>query len=174
MTTLLEAALDYSAFCGVLPCTARKSPINIEGLFERGFASATRDPTIITKAWTTYRAADIGLTLPGGVLVVDGDVAKGKRGRADFIRLFGCAPGKMETAVATTASGGWHVYFHFAPSLPLVQTTITSSLDIRIGGLGYVIAPSLPRQRSALDSATPIDATYGGAAMALGAAEKTA
>jgi hypothetical protein len=142
MTTPLEAALDYSAFCGVLPCTARKAPINIEGLFERGFASATRDPTVITKAWTTYKAADIGLALPGGVLVVDVDVAKGKRGRADFVRLFGCAPEEMETAVATTASGGWHVYFRFAPSLPLVQTTITSSLDVRIGGLGYVIAPS--------------------------------
>ena len=37
---------------------------------------------------------------------------------------------------------GWHVYFRFDPSLQLVQTTITSSLDVRIGGLGYVIAPS--------------------------------
>ena len=142
MTTPLEAALDYSAFCGVLPCTARKAPINIEGLFERGFASATRDPTVITKAWTTYKAADIGLALPGGVLVVDVDVAKGKQGRADFIRHFGCLPEEMATAVSTTARGGWHVYFRFDPSLQLVQTTITLSLDVRIGGLGYVIAPS--------------------------------
>ena len=99
-------------------------------------------PAVITKAWTKYKAADIGLALPRGVLVVDVDVAKGKQGRDDFIRLFGCPPEEMATAVSTTARGGWHVYFRFAPSLQLVQTTITSSLDVRIGGLGYVIAPS--------------------------------
>jgi hypothetical protein len=142
MKTPLEAALDYAAFCGVLPCTARKAPIKIEGLFEHGFASATIDAAVITKAWTQYKAADIGLALPPGVLVVDVDVAKGKQGRADFIRLFGCSPEEMATAVSTTARGGWHVYFRFAPSLQLVQTTITSSLDVRVGGLGYVIAPS--------------------------------
>ena len=142
MTTPLEAALDYAAFCGVLPCTARKTPIRVEGLFEHGFASATTDAAVITTTWTKYKAADIGLALPPGVLVVDVDVAKGKQGRADFIRLFGCPPEEMATAVSTTARGGWHVYFRFDLSLQLVQTTITSSLDVRIGGLGYVIAPS--------------------------------
>ena len=76
------------------------------------------------------------------MLVVDVDVAQDKQGRADFICLFGCPPEEMATAVSTTVRGGWHVYFHFAASLQLVQTTITSSLDVRIGGLGYVIAPS--------------------------------
>jgi uncharacterized protein DUF3987/bifunctional DNA primase/polymerase-like protein len=142
VTTPLEAALGYAAFCGVLPCTARKTPIKIEGFFEHGVASATTDAAVITKVWTEYKAADIGLALPPGILVVDVDVAKGKHGRDDFIRLFGCAPEEMETAVATTVSGGWHVYFRFGPSLQLVQSTITSSLDVRIGGLGYVIAPS--------------------------------
>jgi hypothetical protein len=142
MTTPLAAALDYAAFCGVFPCTAKKTPIKIEGFFERGFASATTDAAVITKAWTTYKAADIGLALPSGVLVVDVDVANGKQGRADFIRLFGCPPEEMATAVSTTARGGWHVFLKFEPSLQLVQTTITSSLDVRIGGLGYVIAPS--------------------------------
>jgi hypothetical protein len=142
--TPLEAAREYAAFdgYGVFPCTAKKTPIKIEGLFERGFASATRDPAVIAEAWTKYRAADIGLVPPRGVLVVDVDVAKGKKGRDDFVRLFGCPPEEMATAVSTTARGGWHVYFRFAPSLQLVQTTITSSLDVRIGGLGYVIAPS--------------------------------
>jgi Protein of unknown function (DUF3987)/Bifunctional DNA primase/polymerase, N-terminal len=142
MTTVLEAALGYAVFCGVFPCTAKKTPIKIEGLFEHGFASATRDPAVIKEAWTKYRAADIGLALPPGVLVVDVDVVRGKKGRGDFVRLFGCQPEEMATAVSTTARGGWHVYFRFAPSLQLVQTTITSSLDVRIGGLGYVIAPS--------------------------------
>jgi hypothetical protein len=142
MTTPLEAALGYAAFCGVFPCSARKVPIRVEGLFEHGFASATTDAAVITTTWTKYKAADIGLALPVGVLVVDVDVATGKQGRADFIRLFGCPPEEMATAVSTTARGGWHVYFRFDLSLQLIQTTITSSLDVRIGGLGYVIAPS--------------------------------
>jgi hypothetical protein len=144
MTTPLEAALGYAALdgYGVFPCTAKKIPIKIEGLFDHGFASATTDAAVIKTAWATYTAADIGLALPQGVLVVDVDVAKGKQGHADFICLFGCAPEEMTTAVSTTARGGWHVFFRFEPSLQLVQTTITSSLDVRIGGLGYVIAPS--------------------------------
>ena len=75
------------------------------------FPSATTDAAVITKTWTIYKAADIGLALPRGVLVVDVDVAKGKKGRDDFVRLFGCAPEDMATAVATTARGGWHVIF---------------------------------------------------------------
>ena len=173
MTTPLEAALGYAAFCGVFPCTAKKMPIKIEGLFEHGFASATTDAAVITKTWTNYKAADIGLALPRGVLVVDVDVAKGKRGRDDFIRLFGCPPEEMATAVSTTVRGGWHVYFRFAPSLQLVQTHdhVESRCPHRRIGLRH---RAFPRQRSPLDSATPIDAAHGGAAMALGAAEKAA
>ena len=95
MTTPLEAALGYAAFCGVLPYTARKAPIKIEGFFEHGVASATTDAAVITATWTKYKAAEIGLALPPGVVVVDVDVANGKQGRADFIRLFGCPPEEM-------------------------------------------------------------------------------
>jgi hypothetical protein len=132
-STLLGTALGYAAFCGVFPCNARKTPIMIAGLFEHGFASATTDAAVITETWTKYEGADIGLALLRGVLVVDVDVAKGKRGRNDFVRLFGCAPEEMETAVATTPGGGWHVYFRFDPTLQLMQTTITPSIDVRIG-----------------------------------------
>jgi hypothetical protein len=142
VTTPLEAALGYAAFCGVFPCTAKKMPIRIAGLFEHGFASATTDAAVITTTWTKYKAAEIGLALPRGVLVVDVDAAKGKRGRDDFVRLFGCAPEEMETAVATTTRGGWHVYFRVDLSLELVQRPITQSIDSRIGGKGYAIAPS--------------------------------
>jgi hypothetical protein len=57
-----------------------------EGLFEHGFASATTDTAVITETWTKYKAADIGLALPRGVLVVDVDAAKGKRGRDECMR----------------------------------------------------------------------------------------
>jgi hypothetical protein len=142
MTTPLEAALGYATFCGVFPCTAKKIPIKIDGLFEHGFASATTDAAVITEASAKYRAADIGLALPRGVIVVDVDAAHGKRGRDDFVHLFGGAPEEMETAVATTPRGGWHVYFRFDLSLELAQRSITHSVDIRVGGKGYVIAPS--------------------------------
>ena len=141
MTTALDAALAYSAFCGVIPCSASKTPIRIEGVFERGFADATTDPAVITQTWTHHNA-DIGIAPPPGVVVVDVDVPNGKKGREDFVRLFGCAPDEMETPVATTPRGGWHVYFGYDQSLQLVQRSITESIDIRVGGKGYVIAPS--------------------------------
>jgi hypothetical protein len=141
-STPLEAALGYATFCGVFPCTAKKTPIKIEGLFEHGFECATTDAPVITEAWTKYKGADIGLAVPRGVLVVDVDVAKGKRGLGDFVRLFGCAPEEIETAVATSPRGGWHVYFRFDLSLELAQRSITQSVDTRVGGKGYVIVPS--------------------------------
>jgi Protein of unknown function (DUF3987)/Bifunctional DNA primase/polymerase, N-terminal len=140
----LEAALEYAAFgYGVFPCDANKDPIWVAGVFEHGHQNATLDPALITTTWANakYKAAEIGLSPPRGGLIVDVDVAKGKNGRDDFIRLFGCAPEDMATAVAATPSAGWHVYLSFDPSLDLVQRPITPSIDIKIGGKGYVLAP---------------------------------
>ena len=171
MTTPLEAALGYAAFCGVFPCTAKKTPIKIEGLFEHGFASATTDAAVITKTWTKYKAADIGLALPRGVLVVDVDVAKGKKGRDDFIRLFGLPAGG-------NGDGGQYDgarrLARLFPLRPFPSTCpdddhVESRCPHRRLGLRH---RAFPRQWSALDSATLIDAAHGGAAMALGAAEK--
>jgi hypothetical protein len=142
LEALIDAALANTAIGGVFPCTAKKAPIKIEGLFDHGFRSATRDPAVIRSALTIYTGADIGLALPPGVLAVDADAAKGKRGRQDFVHLFGRPPEDMPTAVAATPRAGFHIFLRYDPSLELEQRRLTSSLDTRIGGLGYVIVPS--------------------------------
>jgi hypothetical protein len=139
----LAAALAYADFgYGVFPCTARdRAPLKIAGLFEHGFKSATLDPAVITTTWMKYKGAEIGLAPPLGILVVDPDMKKGRSGRADFIRLFGCPPEDTPTAVSTTPLGGWHVYLCCDPALELTQRPITPSVDIKVGGKGYVLAP---------------------------------
>jgi hypothetical protein len=139
----LAAALEYADFgYGVFPCVAKdRAPVKIAGLFEHGFKSATFDPALITATWTKYKGAEIGLAPPRGVLVVDPDMKRGRNGRADFIRLFGRPPEDMPTAVASTPTGGWHVYLSFDSSLDFVQRPITPSIDVKIGGKGYVLAP---------------------------------
>ena len=174
MTTPLEAALGYAAFCGVLPCTARKTPIKIEGLFEHGFASATtrRRPSSRRRG-RQYKAADIGLALPRGVLVVDVDVAKGKQGRDGF------HPPLRLPAGGNGDGGEYDSARRLARLFPLrpVPSTCPDHDHVeprcphRRLGLRH---RAFARQRSALDSATLIDAAHGGAAMALGAAEKAA
>ena len=139
----LAAALEYAGFgYGVFPCVAKnRGPIRINGVFEHGHQSATCDPALITETWSKYKGAEIGIAPPFGVLVVDPDMKKGRNGRADFIRLFGCPPEDLPTAVATTPLGGWHVYLSFDSSLDLTQRPITPSVDIKVGGKGYVLAP---------------------------------
>jgi hypothetical protein len=139
----LVAALEYAGFgYGVFPCVAKnRAPIRISGVFEHGFKSATLDAAVITATWTKYKAAEVGLAPPPGILVVDPDMKKGRSGRADFIRLFGRAPEDMPTAVATTPLGGWHVYLSFDSLLDLTQRPITPSVDVKVGGKGYVLAP---------------------------------
>ena len=130
-------------------------------------------PTVITKAWTKYKAADIGLALPHGVLVVDVDVAKGKQGRADFIRLFGCPPEEMATAVSYDGERRMACLFPLRP-FPSTCTDPAHAEPRRAHRRLGLRHRAFPRQRSALGSATLIDAAHGGAAMALGAAEKAA
>ena len=144
MTTPLEAALDYAALdgYGVFPCTAKKIPIKIEGLFDRGFASATTDADVIKTHGRHTRPPTLGLRCRRGSLSSTSTSRRESRAAPIFSASSAAQPEEMTTAVSTTARGGWHVYFRFDPSLQLVQTTITSSLDVRIGGLGYVIAPS--------------------------------
>ena len=173
MTTPLEAALGYAAFCGVFPCTAKKTPIKIEGLFEHGFASATTDAAVITKAWTTIqgrrhraRAAARG---PGG--------GRRRRQRQAGPRRF--HPPLRPPAGGNGDGGEYDGARRLARLFPLRPFPSTrpdhDHAEPRCAhrrlGLRH---RAFPRQRSALDSATLIDAAHGGAAMALGAAEKTA
>ena len=76
----VEWALAYARVAmAVFPCGADSRP-----LVERGFKNATTNPGQIRAWWKRWPHAEIGWAVPGGVVVVDLDVKKGKRGLEDF------------------------------------------------------------------------------------------
>jgi hypothetical protein len=102
-----------------------------------------------------------GIAVPARYVVVDVDIKNGHRGFDDFERLWGCHPDDLETAQATTPSGGRHVWFdtdgyrHFRNTIG----EIADGLDTKTfrlprdddptdeGGHGMVVAPPAPGRR---------------------------
>jgi predicted P-loop ATPase len=85
----------------LMPCTAH------------GVKDATVDPTIIRKLWSgKHKHADILAAIPLELLVIDLDRKNGKDGYKAFERLTGLVVDALDTAMATSPSGGVHLYFY--------------------------------------------------------------
>jgi putative DNA primase/helicase len=97
-------------------CTCDKKSCGSRGKHPRtkhGVKDATRDTAQITKWWTRWPDANIGLATGkvSGRLVLDIDIKKGKRGD-ESLRLLEEQYGPLpETRKSVTASGGWHYVF---------------------------------------------------------------
>lgn len=140
----LEAALAYAEQgLKVFPCREKddgdykiKAPY-IAG----GFKSASDDPDQIRLWWAKFPNALIGLVTgrEAGLVVIDIDVAKGKRGLETLKALGGDV---MTSWLVRTPSGGGHQYFKYPPGENIAsgQNVIGEHVDHR-GDLGYVIAP---------------------------------
>lgn len=124
----------------VFPChPATKRP-----LVEHGFKAATTDAFRVRQWWSQFPNAMIGA--PTGqatgwwVLDIDTDEAKGKQGLQSLASLGVDLEDLMDTAVARTGSGGYHVLFRFDPERPVTNArgSLPPHLDVRGEG-GYVI-----------------------------------
>jgi hypothetical protein len=106
---VLEAALGYAAKgWPVFPRRADKHPITDHGIYD-----ATTDAAIIHAWWDRWPWASIGITTGDKIDVLDIDVRATVNG---FETLQGF-PALPSTLIASTPSGGWHVYFqHIAGS----------------------------------------------------------
>lgn len=117
-----------------------------EGGHRKWEQRATTDPGRIRAAWTVG-AFNIGLaTGPAGLVVVDLDIAKGKKdapcGAATFKALCERAGQSVpSTYTLRTASGGEHLYFTAPSDLQLGNTAgkLGRNIDTRAWG-GYVVA----------------------------------
>lgn len=133
----VEWALAYARVAmAVFPCGADSRP-----LVERGFKNATTNPGQIRAWWKRWPHAEIGWAVPGGVVVVDLDVKKGKRGLEDFFRRECIEPDSVETPLAVTPSGGRHLVFDdcgraYSNVAEVIKGT---GIDLRVGGLGYIV-----------------------------------
>jgi hypothetical protein len=131
----LQIALDYAnQGIPVFPCGDNKKP-----LVQGGFKSASTDAAQITKWWTAYKGAMIGIPTgqASGLVVIDVDVKDDVDG---FQSLKSLEP-LPKTLMVTTPSGGAHFIFKHDPARPLRNSAsqLGDGLDIRGDG-GYIIA----------------------------------
>jgi Bifunctional DNA primase/polymerase, N-terminal len=143
MSAVLDAASGYSrSGWPVFPCR-NKEPGRKHPLTSRGFYDASTDSSVVTRWWTQWPEALIGMpTGPAsGLVVLDVDVKDPRANGFDSLEDLGRQ--LPETPMAHTASGGLHAYFRNPTDRELRCSAglLGPGLDIRAGG-GYVILPS--------------------------------
>lgn len=152
--SLLEAALAYARLgWAVLPlhsvsngkCSCGKTNCGGPGKrpwTDNGVSDATTDPGQITKWWTKWPDANIGLATgsPSRRVVLDVDIKKGKRGDESLeslVQEHGFLP---RTLTNQTQSGGWHFIFRLPSSAMGTPLGVRSGIDILVEGR-YIVAP---------------------------------
>jgi hypothetical protein len=114
-------------------------------LIEHGFKEASTDQFKIRSWWAKHPNAMIGVpTGPASgfwVLDIDQDKAKGKNGAASLSAIGHDLNELMDTAVANTATGGYHCLFRYDPARPVsnARGDLPKDIDVRGAG-GYIIA----------------------------------
>jgi len=132
MNILLNEAQRLAAQVGpVFPCRVKgKNPLT-----PHGFNDAVVDVSIITKWWTDYPQANIGLRTgaASGVFVVDLDIDPAKE--KDGVRIWKVIEGENgsapKTRTVSTPRGGKHLYFR-QPTGAKIQ----SKADVLGPGIG--------------------------------------
>jgi hypothetical protein len=116
----------------------------------------TRDKAPLVLAWKDNatlhpdsldwsQADGYGIALPPGVVVLDldtderGSLQPAREQAADFLSWLD----RANMTVVKTRSGGRHVYVR-ADTSGMRQTKLDRHVDLRVGGLGYVIGPGSP------------------------------
>ena len=137
MTDMLDAALSYATTQGwaVLALSPNsKIPIKDSLLQPNGSLSATTDPEIITKLFTTYPKANIGIACGENFTVVDLDGPEAKEALTQAgLDIPECRTHKTPR--------GFHILLE--PDTELAQTAgLLPKLDVRNGASnGYVVCP---------------------------------
>lgn len=140
----LDAALAYAEQgLSVFPCDEQPGLRQKRPRTPRGFHDATRDPDVITRWWTAWPAAWIGMPTgkASGRWVLDIDVKRPEANGFDSLEDLGHSV-LPETPMVHTASGGLHVYFDAGErELRCSAGLLGPGLDVRGDG-GYIVLPS--------------------------------
>jgi hypothetical protein len=139
----VDWALAYAAAgMAVFPVGANGIPALSRAEGGRGFKDATTDPDQIKIWWKRWPHAEIAWAVPAGVVVVDLDVKKGKRGPKDFFDREKVEPATVDTPIAVTPSGGLHLVFDDRGNPYRNDVAIDGTgIDLRSAGLGYIVLP---------------------------------
>jgi hypothetical protein len=122
--------------------TMRIFPVNARGapLTHHGFKDASSDPGMIEAWLQKWGHCEFGWAAPAGVVVVDLDMKHGKNGFRDFRDRAGCDPHDVLTPMASTPSGGLHLFYKAAKPYKNAVAIDGAGIDTRTEG-GYVVLP---------------------------------
>ncbi len=102
-------------------------------LTPRGFKDASADPRIVEQWWQTTPAANIGLSIPDGTLVLDFD----PRNMTQDSIHWSAFPATRSVA---TPGGGRHLYLTVDPN-EVFRSVLCPGVDAKRAGKGYVLLP---------------------------------
>lgn len=138
----LDAAFEICALgWKVFPCApGRKEPAIPHRIGGRGVLDATDDEETICEWERRFPAANIGVACGeiSGILVVDIDPKND--GMVSIKSLKSQGHTFPHTISVRTPSGGWHLYYAYAPGPKNSKSLLGKGIDIRTTG-GYVVAP---------------------------------
>lgn len=124
----------------VFPC----NPLNKRPLTEHGHKEATTELLKIRGWWAKWPLAMIGVPMGAKtglwVLDIDQNPSREKYGLQSLADIGHDLAELMDTAVARTAGGGYHIYFRFDPDHPVTNArgALPKFVDVRGEG-GYVV-----------------------------------
>lgn len=123
---LRAAALAYATVVPIFPCQpGAKQPATAGG-----FKAATQRRDAVLTWWADDPNFNIGFPIPPGMLVVDVDPRNG-----------GTIPEDLPpTRIASTPSGGFHLYYRVPRGLKY-KATVAQGVDLKSEGKGYVLLP---------------------------------
>jgi P4 family phage/plasmid primase-like protien len=124
----LAWALAYAGVFEVVPFGFDSRAKKRKPLTAHGIKDATRDPAQIQLWWGKNPGADIGVIVPADLVVLDLDAKKGKNGRRDFKKVTGLAVDSLDTPLATSPTGGVHVWCR--------ANGVRYTAEVEIDGLG--------------------------------------
>jgi hypothetical protein len=117
-----------------------KLPAIPKKLGGQGVLDATKDEALICEWARRFPSANVGVACgkTSGITVLDFDP---KAGAMETISRFrGQKRLFNATVTARTPSGGWHLYYRYAPELLNSKSLLGPGIDVRTTG-GYVVAP---------------------------------
>jgi len=113
---------------------AAKHPLSL--LVPHGLKEASRDKDVVTRWFTTFQKANIGIVCDG-LVVLDVDTRHdGEESLYELEKAHGKIP---DTVRVLTGGGGQHIYF-VSSDRTLRSCSLSSGLDVRTNG-SYVVAP---------------------------------
>jgi Bifunctional DNA primase/polymerase, N-terminal/AAA domain/Primase C terminal 1 (PriCT-1) len=130
MSDLKSAAIEAAQIgLRVFPLKARSKEPRMTG----GFKNATNDPGHVGGLWSRWPDANIGLSLPPDVVVLDLDDEKG----IERVRDLDLPSG----ATVVKTGRGFQGYYATPPGCTLRQGPLDGVGDIKVSGSGYTILP---------------------------------